>query len=84
MFGDRVHEAVLAAGDAESGCTVHLCDAEYDHGPIVLQRRCPVVEGDTVATLSARVLELEKEAYPEALRQLLEHDAQAPGPREQR
>lgn len=71
MFGERVHRAVLASGDRESGCTVHLCDDRYDTGPIVLQRRCPVLPGDTPATLAARVFEEEKEAYPEALARLI-------------
>ena len=72
MYGDRVHRAVLDAGEAESGCTVHLCDAEYDSGPIVLQARCPVLPGDTVDSLAARVFELECETYPKALAMLLE------------
>ncbi|NRA59218.1 MAG: phosphoribosylglycinamide formyltransferase [Phycisphaerales bacterium] len=71
MYGDRVHAAVLQSGKTESGCTVHLCDAEYDNGPIVLQRRCPVLPGDTVDSLAARVFEQECEAYPEALSMLL-------------
>lgn len=71
MYGRRVHEAVLASGAAESGCTVHLCDGRYDTGPIVLQRRCPVLAGDTAEDLADRVFEQELEAYPEALRLLL-------------
>ena len=67
MHGMRVHEAVLAAGDRESGCTVHVCDAEYDHGPIVLQRRVPVLPGDTPQALADRVFEAECEAFPEAI-----------------
>lgn len=79
LYGHRVHEAVLAAGDAESGCTVHLVDAEYDHGPTVLQRRCPVLPGDTPDSLAARVFEQECLAYPEALRNLFrEAGTQAP------
>lgn len=74
MYGDRVHRAVLDAGETESGCTVHLCDAEYDTGPIVLQERCPVLPDDTVETLAARVFELECRAYPMALAQLLARD----------
>lgn len=70
MYGHHVHEAVLAAGEQESGCTVHLCDSEYDRGEIVLQERCPVLPGDTPDTLAARVFECEKKAYPEALRRL--------------
>ncbi len=67
MYGDRVHRAVLDSGATESGCTVHLCDSEYDRGPIVLQARCEVRPGDTPETLGARVFELEKRAYPRAL-----------------
>lgn len=71
MYGDRVHAAVLEAGCKVSGCTVHLCDERYDTGPIVLQRACEVRDDDTPATLAARVFELEREAYPEALSRLL-------------
>jgi phosphoribosylglycinamide formyltransferase-1 len=67
-YGDRVHEAVLAAGVKETGCTVHYVDNEYDHGPVLLQRRIQVREDDTVETLGARVFEEEKIALPEALR----------------
>ncbi|HVJ17801.1 MAG TPA: phosphoribosylglycinamide formyltransferase [Polyangiaceae bacterium] len=59
MYGARVHEAVLASGDSETGVTVHLVDEEYDHGAIVAQCRVTVVPGDTVESLSARVLERE-------------------------
>lgn len=71
MFGHHVHEAVLAAHERESGCTVHLVDAHYDRGPILLQRRCPVLPTDTPDTLAARVFEQECLAYPEALRALI-------------
>ncbi len=68
FYGDRVHAAVLAAGARETGCTVHLVDDEYDHGPVLLQRTVPVLEGDDVPTLAARVFEAEREAYPAAIR----------------
>lgn len=68
MYGDHVHRAVLEAGRTTSGCTVHFVDEEYDHGPIVVQRRCPVREDDTVEALAARVFEQECLAYPEAIR----------------
>ena len=71
MYGERVHAAVIAARRRESGCTVHWCDDEYDHGEIVLQRRCAVLDGDTVADLAARVFAEEILAYPEALRRVL-------------
>jgi len=70
MYGSRVHEAVLAANKAESGCTVHYVDDEYDHGPIILQRRCSVQVDDTSAQLAARVFALECDAYPEAIKMI--------------
>lgn len=68
MYGHHVHEAVLAAGETESGCTVHVATNEYDAGPVVLQRRVPVLPDDTPDSLAARVFEAECEAYPEAIR----------------
>jgi formyltetrahydrofolate-dependent phosphoribosylglycinamide formyltransferase len=68
MYGANVHEAVLSHGCKVSGCTVHFVDGDYDNGPIVLQRACPVLEDDTPQTLAARVFEEEKLAYPEAIR----------------
>jgi formyltetrahydrofolate-dependent phosphoribosylglycinamide formyltransferase len=71
MYGHHVHSAVLAAGCKLSGCTVHLVDEHYDRGPIVLQRACPVHDGDTPQTLADRVFELEKSAYVKALSLLI-------------
>lgn len=71
MWGHHVHEAVLRAGETVSGCTVHFVNNEYDSGPIILQRTCPVLPGDTPETLAARVFEEEKLAYPQAIRQIL-------------
>ena len=68
MYGHFVHEAVLEAGVKVSGCTVHFVDEHYDHGPIIIQRTCPVVDDDTPETLAARVFQEECEAYPEAIR----------------
>ncbi len=68
MYGLRVHKAVLDSGAKMSGCTVHFVDNTYDHGPIILQRTCPVLPGDNPETLAARVFALECEAYPEAIR----------------
>ena len=70
MYGHHVHEAVIAAGEKESGCTVHYVDNEYDHGPVILQRKVAVLPTDTPETLQARVFSAECAAYPEALRQL--------------
>jgi formyltetrahydrofolate-dependent phosphoribosylglycinamide formyltransferase len=70
FYGRRVHEAVLARGCKVSGATVHLCDDEYDHGPILLQEAVPVLEGDTPDTLAARVQAAERRLVPEAIRLL--------------
>jgi len=67
MYGIKVHEAVLAAGDKVSGASVHLVDELYDHGPIVAQREVPVLPDDTPETLAARVLEVEHKIYPEVV-----------------
>jgi formyltetrahydrofolate-dependent phosphoribosylglycinamide formyltransferase len=75
MYGHHVHEAVLAAGEKESGCTVHFADHQYDRGPVILQRRVPVLPGDTPATLADRVFEAERSAYPEAVRLFAEGKA---------
>ena len=68
MFGLAVHKAVLAAGCKVTGCTVHFCTNEYDKGPIILQRCCPVEAGDSVETLAAKVFEQECIAYPRAIK----------------
>lgn len=72
MYGDAVHEAVLAHGCKVSGCTVHIADNEFDHGPIVLQRVVPVLDDDTVGRLRARVFQEECTAYPQAIRLIAE------------
>ena len=68
MWGHHVHEAVLAAGEAESGCTVHFVTNEYDAGPVILHRTVPVLDGDDADTLADRVFEQECIAYPQAIR----------------
>ena len=71
MYGHYVHEAVLAAGDKESGATVHIVDEIYDHGRILKQGRVPVLPGDTPEILAERVLQMEHQIYPEALENLI-------------
>lgn len=71
LYGDRVHEAVLASGMKVSGCTVHLVNHDYDAGPIIVQRCVPVLEDDTPSDLAARVFTEECRAYPEAIRLIL-------------
>ncbi|MEX2585730.1 MAG: phosphoribosylglycinamide formyltransferase [Balneolaceae bacterium] len=71
FYGMRVHEAVLRAGDKETGCTVHLVDEEYDRGPILAQRKVPVYNGDSPETLARRVLKQEHQILPLTIQQLL-------------
>jgi len=68
MYGEHVHRAVLESGARFSGCTVRFVTPDVDAGPIIVQRCVPVLDGDTVDTLKARVLEEEHKAYPEAIR----------------
>lgn len=70
MYGTKVHEAVLKSGCRESGCTVHYCDNEYDHGAIILQKKVTVLPGDTADSLAARIFEQECEALPEAIQRI--------------
>ncbi len=72
FYGDRVHRAVLEAGESESGCTVHLVDDQYDHGRILGQQKVPVLPGDDVHSLAARVFAAECELYPRVLGRLAE------------
>jgi len=67
MYGMHVHRAVLAAGERESGATVHLVDGEYDHGRILDQMRVPVVAGEAPEALQQRVYAAEMELFPRAL-----------------
>ena len=67
MYGLRVHEAVLAAGETETGATVHLIGSEYDEGSILQQVAVPVLPDDTPESLQQRVLENEHQLYPHTL-----------------
>jgi phosphoribosylglycinamide formyltransferase 1 len=66
--GLHTHARAIEAGDQVAGCTVHYVTPELDAGPIILQARVPVLDGDTPDTLAARVLEQEHKIYPEAIR----------------
>ncbi len=79
MYGTRVHEAVIASGKRFSGATVHVVDEDYDHGRVVLQKQVSVEPGDTPESLAAKVLKIEHEIFPEAIRlfaegKMVEHD----------
>jgi phosphoribosylglycinamide formyltransferase-1 len=68
MYGERVHQSVLQAGVAVSGCTIHLVDDVPDGGPIVAQVGVPVLEGDTPETLAERIQAEERQLYPDVIR----------------
>ena len=70
MYGERVHAAVIAAGESVSGVSVHLVDEEYDQGPVVAQAEVPVLPNDTPDTLAARVLEQEHLLYPQTIQRI--------------
>ena len=70
MYGERVHSAVLAAGEHVSGVSVHLVDEEYDRGPVIAQTEVPVMLDDTPDTLAARVLEQEHILYPRTIQRI--------------
>ena len=72
MWGHHVHEAVLAAGEKESGCTVHLVNEVCDGGEILLQKKVPVMPGDMPDSLYARIAPKEHEALLEGLLMLCE------------
>lgn len=72
MYGEHVHKAVLAAGDQESGVTIHYVIPDVDRGEIILQKRVKVEPGDTHEALARRVLAEEHKAYAEAVRMIAE------------
>jgi formyltetrahydrofolate-dependent phosphoribosylglycinamide formyltransferase len=67
MYGQHVHEAVIAAKEKESGITIHVVDEQYDHGATVFQAACPVMPDDTADSLAARIHALEHQHYPEVV-----------------
>ena len=71
MYGDRVHQAVVAAGDKESGITIHLIDGDYDKGPTFFQATCPVLPTDTPNDVATKVHHLEYEHFPRVIEEIL-------------
>jgi phosphoribosylglycinamide formyltransferase-1 len=68
MYGEHVHKAVIASGNTVSGATVHIVDDVYDHGAVVLRKTVDVAPGETPETLAKKVLAVEHDLYPEAIR----------------
>ena len=79
MYGDRVHEAVLATRDKVSGATVHLVEGDYDTGPVLSQVKVPVLEGDTLETLRDRVQAAERKHYVQALHRIAKGEIKLEG-----
>ena len=71
MYGSRVHEAVLANKDVETGITIHYVNEHYDEGEYIAQFRCHVEPDDNIETLAAKVHQLEHEHYPKVIETLL-------------
>jgi phosphoribosylglycinamide formyltransferase-1 len=67
MYGMHVHEAVVAAGEKESGITIHYINEQYDEGPILFQATCPVLPTDTPEEVAAKVHALEYQHYPQVI-----------------
>lgn len=70
-YGSRVHQAVIDAGESESGCTVHYVNEVYDEGPIIAQKKIPVLPEDTPNSLAERILKEEHKLLPAVINQLL-------------
>ena len=71
MYGDHVHQAVLAAGETESGITIHYINEHYDEGGIIFQATCPVLPGDTSDSLASRVHALEYAYFPKVIEEVV-------------
>ena len=76
MYGHHVHEAVIAAGEKESGITIHLVNEEYDKGKILCQERLEVLSDDTPDSLASRIHVLEHQHYPATIESYLLNDLQ--------
>ncbi|MDP4265301.1 MAG: formyltransferase family protein, partial [Bacteroidota bacterium] len=75
IYGDKFHTTVIARGEKESGLTINYVDEQYDHGDIIFQAKCPVLENDTPGSLAQRIHQLEHEHYPAVIEKLLSQKA---------
>ena len=71
MYGDFVHQAVIAAKEKESGITIHYVNENYDEGKIIFQAKCEVTESDTPDSLATKIHELEHRYYPEIIEKVI-------------
>lgn len=79
MYGHHVHQAVIDHQEKESGITIHYVDEQYDHGDIIFQAKCPVLESDTADSLAGRIHQLEHQHYPAVIEQLLQSQTEING-----
>lgn len=73
MYGMNVHKAVKAAGETESGITIHFVNEHYDEGAVIFQASCPINPGDDARSIAKKVLQLEHRHFPEEIEKLLHH-----------
>ena len=73
MYGMKVHEEVIAAGEKESGITIHHVNNRYDEGTTIFQAKCDIVPGDTPETLATKVHALEYEHFPRVIKEILDN-----------
>jgi phosphoribosylglycinamide formyltransferase-1 len=78
MYGARVHEAVLAQGETQTGATIHLVDAEYDHGRTIAQSRIAIEPGDGVQEIQAKVMKAESSLFVETVRRIADGELKLP------
>jgi phosphoribosylglycinamide formyltransferase-1 len=71
MYGHFVHQAVIDAGEVETGITIHYVDDQYDHGPIIFQARCPVDNNDTAESVARKIHQLEYSNYPRIVEEVV-------------
>jgi phosphoribosylglycinamide formyltransferase-1 len=71
MYGMHVHNAVVAAGETESGISIHYVNERYDEGEIIAQHRCNITKDDTAETLAAKIHELEYEFFPKVIEKII-------------
>lgn len=71
MYGNAVHAAVIAAKEKESGITIHFVDEKYDHGKIIFQKTCPIIENESVDSLAKKIHELEHTFYPKQIEKII-------------
>lgn len=72
MYGNRVHEAVVAAGETETGITIHYINGRYDEGGVIFQATCPVLAGESAEEVAQKVHRLEYEHYPRVVEEVLQ------------